>query len=81
MIFIPLWILICLSLIAVLYAIILALLLIRSIDLLPDRRRQHMWSALAYTVLVVPLLIFLVCADDVIARMRNFARVAGAAYW
>ena len=68
-IFIPLWILICLSLIAVLYAIILALLLIRSIDLLPDRRRQHMWSAVAYTLLVVPLLVFLV---SIIARNRSF---------
>jgi len=59
-IFIPLWILICLSLIGVLYAIILAVLLIRSIDLLPERRRQHMWSAIGYTLLVVPLLVFLV---------------------
>jgi uncharacterized membrane protein len=69
-IFIPLWILICLSLIAVLYAIILALLLIRSIDLLPDRRRQHMWSAVAYTLLVVPLLVFLVCATRAGAHTR-----------
>jgi len=79
-VFIPLWILICVSLIAVLYAIILALLLIRrfepgsisvrgvranrlchcSVDLMPERRRQHMWSAIAYTLLVVPLLVFLV---------------------
>uniref|UniRef100_A0A914XAS8 Transmembrane protein 185A n=1 Tax=Plectus sambesii TaxID=2011161 RepID=A0A914XAS8_9BILA len=59
-VFIPLWILICLSLIGVLYAIILAVLLIRSIELLPEHRRQHVYSAVGYTFLVVPILIFLV---------------------
>lgn len=59
-IFVPLWILICLSLIGVLYAIVLAVLLIRSIDLLPEHRRQHVYTAIGYTFLVVPILIFLV---------------------
>lgn len=59
-ILIPLWILICLSVIGVLYAIVLAVLLLRSIELLPEHRRQHVFSAITYTFLVIPILIFLV---------------------
>jgi len=59
-VFVPMWILICLSLIGVLYAIVLAVLLIRSIDLLPEHRRQHVYTAIGYTFLVVPILIFLI---------------------
>ncbi|KRY43383.1 Mitochondrial-processing peptidase subunit beta [Trichinella spiralis] len=63
-VFIPFWIVLCLSLIGVLYAIILAMLLIRSIDLLPEYRRQHVYSAIAYAILVVPFLIFVVLLSN-----------------
>ncbi|KHJ46343.1 hypothetical protein D918_03396 [Trichuris suis] len=63
-VFIPFWIVLCLSLIGVLYAIILAMLLIRSIDLLPEYRRQHVYSAIAYAFLVIPFLIFIILLSN-----------------
>uniref|UniRef100_A0A915JAL3 Transmembrane protein 185A n=1 Tax=Romanomermis culicivorax TaxID=13658 RepID=A0A915JAL3_ROMCU len=59
-IFIPLWILICMSLIIVLYAIVSAILMIRSPDLMAEQRRTSVFSAINHTLLVVPILIFLV---------------------
>ncbi|ELU12772.1 hypothetical protein CAPTEDRAFT_221172 [Capitella teleta] len=57
-VFIPLWIVMCVALIGVLYAIILALILLKSPDLIPEQRRGNVFSAVGYTCLVVPLLIF-----------------------
>jgi len=54
--FIPLWIVLCVSLIGVLYTIIFAGILLR----MSDQRRSSTNSALGYSFLVVPLLVFLV---------------------
>ncbi|KAG7169889.1 Transmembrane protein 185B-like [Homarus americanus] len=50
----------CVSVVAVLYSIIFAGLLLRMPDVNPDRRRTSMNSAIGYTCLVAPLLIFLI---------------------
>ncbi|VDO96329.1 unnamed protein product [Soboliphyme baturini] len=63
-VFIPFWILICLVLIGVLYAAVLAVLLIRSIDLMPEYRRQYVYSAIGCAFLVVPTVIFLVLLSN-----------------
>ncbi|KAK8723531.1 hypothetical protein OTU49_011764 [Cherax quadricarinatus] len=50
----------CVSVVAVLYSIVFAGLLLRMPDVNPDRRRTSMNSAVGYTCLVAPLLIFLI---------------------
>lgn len=57
-VFIPLWILLSLSIVGVLYAMILALLLTRSRHI-PPHRRTSMYSAILQALLVVPTLISL----------------------
>ncbi|CAL4089835.1 unnamed protein product, partial [Meganyctiphanes norvegica] len=57
---VPAWILLCVSVVAVLYSIIFAGLLLRMPDVNPDRRRTSMNTAIAYTCLVAPLIILLI---------------------
>ena len=59
LVFIPVWIVMCVALIGVLYAIILAILANLSVILLtPERRNETVCSAVGYTCFVVPLLVF-----------------------
>nr|CAG4640968.1 EOG090X087A [Eulimnadia texana] len=53
-VFIPLWITFCLSLVGVLYSVILAAVLIRSTDISSDQRRASAHAALSYAFLVIP---------------------------
>ena len=48
----------CMALIGVLYAIILAIILLKSPDIIPEQRRGNVFSAVGYTCMVVPLLVF-----------------------
>lgn len=57
---VPAWILLCVSVVAVLYSIIFAGLLLRMPDVNPDRRRTSMNTAIAYTCLVAPCIILLI---------------------
>ncbi|XP_063409275.1 transmembrane protein 185A-like [Mytilus trossulus] len=57
-VFIPIWILMCTAMIGVLYAIILAIILIKSPDIIPQQRRGNISSAIGYSLMVVPLLVF-----------------------
>lgn len=59
-IFIPMWIALCVSLVGVLYTIIFAGILLRIPEASVEQRRNSANSGLAYSVLVVPLLVFLV---------------------
>ena len=64
LVFIPVWIVMCVALIGVLYAIILAILANLSVILLtPERRNETVCSAVGYTCFVVPLLVFQVGVD------------------
>ena len=56
----PLWIVLCISLVGVLYTIIFAGLLLRMPEVNAEQRRTSTNSALGYSFLVVPLLVFLV---------------------
>ncbi|CAG9538716.1 unnamed protein product [Cercopithifilaria johnstoni] len=58
-VFIPLWVVLSLSVVGVLYAFVLAVVLARSVHVLASQRRQHLYSALCHTLLVIPILIFL----------------------
>lgn len=57
-VFVPLWIVMCLALIGVLYAIIFAGILLRTAEVNPEQKRTSVNSAVAYSFLVVPMLIF-----------------------
>ncbi|XP_074109548.1 transmembrane protein 185A isoform X2 [Cotesia typhae] len=57
-VFVPLWALLCLSLVAVLYTIVFAAVLLRAPQVNARVRRTSLNSALAYTFLVVPILVF-----------------------
>lgn len=57
-VFIPLWVLMILALIVVLYTVILACLLLRSPDMIHYQRRGNINTALGHAFFVVPLLIF-----------------------
>lgn len=57
-VFVPLWIVMCLSLVGVLYTIIFAGILLRTPEVTAQQRRASFQSALGYTFLVIPILIF-----------------------
>lgn len=57
-VFIPIWIVMCVSMIGVIYAIILAIILSRSPEIIRDQRRGNLTSAIGYSLLVIPMLIF-----------------------
>ncbi|VDM94997.1 unnamed protein product [Thelazia callipaeda] len=58
-VFIPLWVVLSLSVVGVLYAFVLAVLLARSVHMLASQRRHHLYSAVSHTLFVIPVLIFL----------------------
>ncbi|XP_050412606.1 transmembrane protein 185A isoform X1 [Patella vulgata] len=57
-VFIPIWIVMCVTLIGLLYAIVLAIILLKSPDIIPEQRRGNVSTAVGYFFLVVPLLVF-----------------------
>ncbi|XP_076256361.1 transmembrane protein 185B isoform X2 [Rhynchophorus ferrugineus] len=57
-VFVPLWIVMCLSLVGVLYTIIFAAILLRTPEVSAQQKRSSFHSALGYTFLVIPILIF-----------------------
>ncbi|XP_041981520.1 transmembrane protein 185B isoform X2 [Aricia agestis] len=57
-VFVPLWILMCLSLVGVLYSIVFAGILLRAPEANIQQRRNSFNSALAYTFTVIPILVF-----------------------
>lgn len=57
-VFVPLWIVMCLSLVSVLYTIIFAGILIKTPEVNARQRRTSFNAALGYTLLVVPILVF-----------------------
>lgn len=60
LVFIPNWILLCLAIIAILYAVALAIVLLRSPDVAPEHKQNAAVTALGYSAALVPLLVFLV---------------------
>lgn len=77
--FVPLWIVLCISLVGVLYTIIFAGILLRMTDINAEQRRTSTNSALGYSFLVIPLLVFLVLITnklDGTVEMKFFAACA-----
>lgn len=75
-VFIPIWIVMCVALVGVIYAIILAIILMMSSDVGPEQRRGNIFSAVGYTCVVVPLLVFeilLVNKNDGVQEMSYIA--------
>jgi len=68
---VPLWILMCLSLVGVLYSIIFAGILLRAPEVNPQRKRTSFNSALGYTFLVIPILIFQVGPYSIVLLCRT----------
>lgn len=56
----PLWIVLCISLVGVLYTIVFAGILLRYTEVNAEQRRTSTNSALGYSFLVIPMLVFLV---------------------
>ncbi|CAG9861483.1 unnamed protein product [Phyllotreta striolata] len=63
-VFVPLWIVMCLSLVGVLYTIIFAAILLRTPEVSAQQRRSSFHSAVGYTFLVIPILVFQVLLAD-----------------
>lgn len=63
-VFVPLWIVMCLAVIGVLYAIIFASILLRTPEVSPEQRRTSLHSAVSYSMIVGPLLVFLVLLSN-----------------
>ena len=57
-VFIPIWIVMCLSMTGVIYAIILAILLSRSPEIIREQHRGNLTTAVGYSLLVIPMLVF-----------------------
>lgn len=53
----------CMAVIGVLYAIIFATILLRTPEVSAEQRRTSMHSAISYSVIVIPLLVYLVCQN------------------
>lgn len=71
--FVPLWIVLCISLVGVLYTIIFAGILLRMPEVNVEQRRTSTNSALGYSFLVVPLLVFLVLLTN---KLDNTVKVS-----
>ena len=74
MVFVPLWILLCVSLVGVLYSIIFAGILFRAPSINAEQRRNSINSAINYTILVIPVLIFQVRTYMIIEKRYTALR-------
>lgn len=63
-VFVPLWILMCLAIIGVLYALIFAAILLRTPEIPSQQRKASLHSAITHSAIVLPLLIFLVLLSN-----------------
>ncbi|UYV60379.1 TMEM185A [Cordylochernes scorpioides] len=63
-VFVPLWIVMCLAIMGVLYAVIFATILLKTPEVSHEQRRTSLHSAVSYSLIVVPLLVFLVLLSN-----------------
>ncbi|CAI5449423.1 unnamed protein product [Caenorhabditis angaria] len=69
-VFIPLWAVLSISAVGVLYALVLSIVLARSRHFIPSHRRQHVYSAVFHTFLVLPALVCLVLLTGKLDSMQ-----------
>ena len=60
-VFVPMWIVLSLLCLLVLYYVIWSIIFVRTAEVLPAQRRGHVMVAVASVLLVIPLLTFQVC--------------------
>lgn len=77
-VFIPVWIVMCVALVGVIYAIILAIILMMSSDMGPEQRRGNVFSAVGYTCVVAPLLVFEILLVNKLDGIQEMLFVAAA---
>ncbi|CAB3409068.1 unnamed protein product [Caenorhabditis bovis] len=70
-VFIPLWVLLSLSTVGVVYALVLSIVLVRSRHFMPAHRRQHVYSAILHTFLVIPTLLSLILLTAKFDTVQN----------
>ncbi|GFY75669.1 transmembrane protein 185A [Trichonephila inaurata madagascariensis] len=75
-VFVPLWIVMCMAVIGVLYAIIFASILLRTPEVSAEQRRTSMHSAVSYSIIVIPLLIYLVLLSNKLDRESSLTYAA-----
>ncbi|CAL8129613.1 unnamed protein product [Orchesella dallaii] len=75
-VFVPLWILLCVSLVGVLYSIIFAGIIFRAPEVNAEQRRSSTSSAIGYTFLVIPILIFQVLLTNKLDENMNISYMA-----
>ena len=71
LVLVPLWILLCLAIIGVLYALIFAAILLRTPEVAAEQRRASLHSAISYSLIVLPLLVFLVLLSNKLDAHSN----------
>lgn len=64
MVFVPLWIVLCLSLVGVLYSIIFCMILLKTQEVSPQQKRTAVNSAIGNCFTVLPILVFQVLLAD-----------------
>ncbi|XP_015790940.1 transmembrane protein 185B [Tetranychus urticae] len=72
-VFVPFWIVMCLAIIAVLYALIFAAILLRTPEVAIEQRKASIHSAISYSLVVIPLLIFLVLLSNKLDTTSDYA--------
>ncbi|RWS00532.1 hypothetical protein B4U79_11179 [Dinothrombium tinctorium] len=77
-VFVPLWIVLCLAIIGVLYALIFAAILLRTPEVAVEQRKASLHSAISYSLIVVPLLIFLVLLSNKLDSGSGTAFIASS---
>ena len=80
-VFIPIWIVMCLSMTGVIYAIILAILLSRSPEIIREQHRGNLTTAVGYSLLVIPMLVFEVSVMVAWLVVRLDKPLIGATYY
>lgn len=63
-VFVPLWIIMCLAVIGVLYAFIFAAILLRTPEVAIEQRKASIHSAIFYSLIWIPVLIFLILLSN-----------------
>ncbi|XP_050095887.1 transmembrane protein 185B [Anopheles aquasalis] len=77
-VFVPLWIVLCLSLVAVLYSIIFCVILLRTPEVSAQQKKSSFYSAIGNCATVIPVLIFQVLLADKLDEDLDWPYIAVA---
>ncbi|XP_058129811.1 transmembrane protein 185B isoform X2 [Anopheles ziemanni] len=77
-VFVPLWIVLCLSLVAVLYSIIFSVILLRTPEVSAQQKKSAFYSAIGNCATVIPVLVFQVLLADKLDKDLDWPFIAVA---